>query len=174
MSSSAVSSRRDAREWALRMVFALDQAPVPTEDLPEFFAAFWNDAARPSPQNEDEPQGPPDERARAFAETLARGVAENREAIDAKLEGRMRHWTLGRIGSVERAALRLGAYELAFAADPLPAAVVINEAVDLAKYFGTNESGRFVNGILDALARRERDAAARRREAGQVWSPQDS
>ena len=75
--------------------------------------------------------------------------------------------------------MRLGAYELAFEKDENtefekpPSAVVINEAVDLAKYFGSNESGRFVNGILDAIARKMRDQRYRPQQQSRVWSPAD-
>ena len=171
-----MSSRRQAREWALQMIFELDANPDAERPLERVFDEFWNGQLRL--RDPGDPGGPPDAHSRGFAEALVRGTLANRAAIDAKLTERLRNWTLDRLGSVERAVLRLGAYELLFAPDPAPApvvineaAVVINEAVDLAKYFGTSESGRFVNGILDALARRDRADRSRDRAKSEVWTP---
>ena len=164
-----MSSRRQAREWALQMIFGLDANPDPNRPLERVFDEFWNGQMRL--RDPGDPGGPPDAHARGFAESLVRGTLANRADIDAKLTARLRNWTLDRLGSVERAVLRLGAYELLHAPDPAPAPVVINEAVDLAKYFGTNESGRFVNGILDALARRDRADRSRDRAKSEVWTP---
>jgi N utilization substance protein B len=164
-----MSSRRQAREWALQMIFELDANPNAERPLESVFDEFWNGQLRLREPND--PGGPPDAHAKGFAEALVRGTLANRAAIDAKLTERLRNWTLDRLGSVERAVLRLGSYELLFAPDPAPAPVVINEAVDLAKYFGTSESGRFVNGILDALARRDRADRSRDRAKSEVWTP---
>ena len=164
-----MSSRRQAREWALQMIFELDANPDAERPLERVFDEFWNGQLRL--RDPGDPGGPPDAHSRGFAEALVRGTLANRAAIDAKLTERLRNWTLDRLGSVERAVLRLGAYELLFAPDPAPAPVVINEAVDLAKYFGTSESGRFVNGILDALARRDRADRSRDRAKSEVWTP---
>ena len=164
-----MSSRRQAREWALQMIFELDANPNAERPLESVFDEFWNGQLRWREPNA--PGGPPDAHAKGFAESLVRGTLANRAAIDAKLTERLRNWTLERLGSVERAVLRLGAYELLFAPDRAPAPVVINEAVDLAKYFGTSESGRFVNGILDALARRDRADRSRDRAKAEVWTP---
>ena len=164
-----MSSRRQAREWALQLLFGLDLNPDPSKTPEQVFDEFWNGQLRL--REEDDAAGPPDDHARTFAESLVRGVTANREKIDEMLSARLRNWTLDRLGSVERSVLRLGAYELAFASDPAPAPVVINEAVDLAKFFGTTESGRFVNGILDALARRLRADRSRDAARPEVWSP---
>ena len=176
--------RRKAREWALQMIFELDQNPGQAGSPEAFFDEFWNGQLRL--RDEKDVACPPGEDVRAFAERLVRGVVAHRDEIDAKIRARLRNWSLERVGSLERAVLRLGVYEIVFsgengAAPPSP--VVINEAVDLAKYFSTNESGRFVNGILDAVARRQRDAHSRdprgRAAAaasappadGEVWTP---
>lgn len=163
-----MSTRRQAREWALQMIFELDANPDADRPLDRVFDDFWTGLRRLEPNR---PVGPPDAHAKGFAEALVRGTLAHRAEIDAKLAARLRNWTLDRLGSVERAVLRLGAFELLFASDPAPAPVVINEAVDLAKYFGTNESGRFVNGILDALARRDRADRSRDRARSEVWTP---
>ena len=81
---------------------------------------------------------------------LVGGVTENRTEIDARLEGASHNWTLGRMPAVDRALLRVGAYELMFTDTPM--AVVISEVVELAKQYSTERSGSFVNGVLAAVA----------------------
>ena len=175
--------RRKAREWALQMIFELDQNPGQAGTAEAFFDEFWNGQLRLRAEGDEE--GPPAGQERVFAETLVRGVVKHRDEIDAKIKARLRNWSFDRIGSLERAVLRLGVYELVFAGEDgeaPPPPVVINEAVDLAKYFSSSESGRFVNGVLDAIARRQRDAHSRAprpaagderpKAAEESWSPE--
>ena len=89
--------------------------------------------------------------AREFADVRVRGVLEQTAELDRQLEGLLADWDLYRLGTVERAVLRLGAWELT--ATDVPPAVVINEAVDLANYFSTPKSRTLVNGVLDRLAK---------------------
>jgi N utilization substance protein B len=103
----------------------------------------------------------------ALAEELFRGCAEHREEIDARLGASAEHYELARMAAVDRAILRLGAYELLHRPD-VPPKVAIDEAIRIARKFSTAESGAFVNGILDrvmACARpdvgRERPGPAR-------------
>lgn len=165
-----MATRRQAREWALQLLFELDQNPDPETPLEARFAAFWaSDLRLRAP---DEPPEGPDAESRAFAEALVRGVRARLGPIDNRIRERCPNWKIDRIGSVERAVLRLGIYELAFAPETTPAAVAINEAVDLAKFFGSLKAGSFVNGVLDAVARRERDARSRSpRRKPEEWSP---
>jgi len=93
--------------------------------------------------------------ARAFAEVRAKGAWADRDALDAALEPYLENWSLYRLGSVERAVLRLCAWELLNCTD-IPAPIVVNEAVDLAKWFSESKSGRFVNGVLDKFAKATR------------------
>ena len=165
-----MSTRRQAREWAVQMLFELDLNPAPERTPEQLFDEFWTGQPRLRGP-EEAPGAPPDEHSRSFTETLVRGVIAHRAEIDARIQERTRNWKLERIGSVERAVLRLGVYEIVFAEDPAPAPVVINEAIDLAKYFGTAESGRFVNGILDAVARRHRAERSRDASRSEVWTP---
>ncbi len=90
---------------------------------------------------------PPDE----LTTLLVTGVAEHRERLDAAIDAKSQGWTLERMPVLDLNVLRLGAFELAERPD-VPVAVVIDEAVDLAKRFSTDNSGRFVNGLLAALA----------------------
>jgi N utilization substance protein B len=94
------------------------------------------------------------EGARAFAKELVLGVCAQRERLDALLAEHARNWRVERMAAVDRNVLRLGAYELL--SSEVPAAVVIDEAVALARRFGDDPSPRFVNGVLDAVARQVR------------------
>ena len=143
------ATRRQAREWAIQMLTAADLNPA--EDIEVFITGFW--AQRDSLDEEDGGTG---ERVRgklkAFAEDRVRGVLQNLAAIDAKLGPLLRDWDLYRLGTVERAVLRMGIWELDNCAD-IPKAVVINEAIDLANWFSTPKSRTFVNGVLDRYAK---------------------
>ena len=92
------------------------------------------------------------EALRQQSDALIDGVLSRKEALDERLEELIENFAPERIDPIDRAILRLGAYEILFDSD-VPAPVAINEAIELAKRFGTSESGRFVNGVLDALAK---------------------
>lgn len=129
--------RRKARENALQLLFQLDmRQDKPTLTL---FKRFWagEDAA---------------EDIREFAEDAVRGTIKHLRTIDAKILACAKNWTLERMATVDRNVLRLAAYEILYRMD-IPPSVTINEAIELAKKYGTDESGAFVNGILDSIAR---------------------
>jgi N utilization substance protein B len=84
-----------------------------------------------------------------FARSLVSGVRRNRPELDRALEEKAENWRLERMAATDRNVLRLGAYEILHADTPAP--VAINEAVELAKRFGTKQSAQFVNGVLDRL-----------------------
>lgn len=84
-----------------------------------------------------------------FAEDLLAGVRRHRDAVDQHLEEIARNWKLSRMAATDRNVLRLGAYEILFT--ETPNRVVVNEAIELAKRYGTNNSSQFVNGVLDRL-----------------------
>lgn len=86
-----------------------------------------------------------------FALELFRGVMDNLEAVDVAIVKHLKDWDFERLGSVERATLRLGAYEIMNS--ELDSAVVINEAIEVSKAFGTEQSPKFINGVLDAIAK---------------------
>ena len=88
---------------------------------------------------------------REFGLHLLENVMKNIGSIDQKIQSVMKGWELDRVGSIEKAILRLGAYEIAY--EDVDKAVVINEAVDIGKQFGAENSGKFINGILDAIAK---------------------
>jgi N utilization substance protein B len=84
-----------------------------------------------------------------FAEDLLNGVRRYRDTVDQQLEEIARNWKLARMAATDRNVLRLGAYEILFT--ETPDRVVVNEAIELAKRYGTNNSSQFVNGVLDRL-----------------------
>ncbi len=129
--------RRKAREYALQLLFQLDiRKEKPSITL---FRRFWTD--------ED-----PDEDVRAFAEEIVKGTFKHIRSINAKVLASARNWTLDRMAVIDRNVLRLATYEILYRMD-IPPSVTINEAIELAKKYGTDESGAFVNGILDSVAR---------------------
>jgi N utilization substance protein B len=87
----------------------------------------------------------------AFARELVNGVRRHRPDLDARIAKAAANWSLARMAATDRNVLRLGAYEILFSDTPAP--VAINEAVELARRYGTAQSGQFVNGILDRLMR---------------------
>ena len=126
-----------ARARALQALYAWDMRGE--RDLDRVASQIWDDLAVP-----------PDERR--LAGLLVRTVAKSGRDIDADLSEVTTNWRLGRLGAVERSVLRIGAAELA--AGETPPRVVIQEAVRLAERYGTARSAKFVNGVLDALARK--------------------
>lgn len=130
-----MSLRRRAREVALQILFEDDVNPRATAaELQDFLHGRLN-----NPDGED------------FALRLILGVRQNRDAIDERLGVIAQNWSLKRMAGADRNILRLGAYEALHA--ETPRAVAINEAVELAKRFGSAQSSGFVNGILDKLPR---------------------
>jgi N utilization substance protein B len=144
VTSTPIGTRRRAREFALQILYQLDVQPQMNDD--QASALFWHNfqsAADDEAVAASDVQG-----ARPFAETLVHGVRSHLAEIDAHLQSASRNWRLERMARVDRNLLRLAVYELKYAAD-VPAKVAINEAIEIAKRFGTNESPAFVNGILD-------------------------
>lgn len=88
-----------------------------------------------------------------FCKSLIHGSREHQGAIDHAIAAAAINWKIERMAAVDRAILRLSVFEMVFAPEPTPARVVITEAVEIAKRFSTNESARFVNGVLDRVAR---------------------
>jgi len=145
--------RRRSRQAALQALFAADLAPrAAGVNCPE--AAVAEAALDALGEHFEVLPG-----ARGFAEELVSGVSAHREEIDARLAGVSRRWRLDRMAAVDRNVLRLGAYEVLFGGTP--AAIAIDEAVELARRFGGFASPGFVNGVLDALARSHAPAAPR-------------
>lgn len=134
-----MSARSKARKRALDILF---QADVRGEDVAQILAAEAKRAA-----NE-----PARESSWLYAREIVDGVIDNRDEIDEQLTTFARDWSLARMPAVDRAVLRIGTWELMFN-DEVPDAVAIDEAVELAKEFSTDEAGSFVHGVLGRIAR---------------------
>ncbi len=99
------------------------------------------------------------EEARDYAGRLLWLVEERGEEIDAAISAALTRWDLKRLAVIDRAVLRMATAEVLFAPE-VPVQVLLNEAIEIAKRFGSNESGRFVNGVLDRVAREHRNEEA--------------
>ena len=126
--------RRESRETALQLLYALDITRV---NVREMLRDGWTEKML-SPEIRD------------FTTALVTGVIERRDEIDACIQECSTNWSLERIGLVERNILRFAIYELCFLPD-IPPNVTINEAVEVAKKYGTDEAPAFINGILDRV-----------------------
>ena len=141
---TAMGTRRRAREFALQILYQLDVQEQLSDD--QAIGIFWRNFAATA---EAEGATATDlGEIQPFAEKLVRGVREHLAEIDAQIQGASKNWRLERMARVDRNLLRLALYELKYV-DDVPAKVAINEAIEIAKRYGTNESSAFVNGILD-------------------------
>lgn len=128
--------RHTGRELALKALYQIDtRGGFSNEDLALFFQSFAAEGTD------------------AFALRLVDGAWREREVIDGILADALEHWSIGRLSRVDHNILRIGVYELLRMSD-IPARVTIDEAIELAKTFGDQNSGRFVNGVLDQVADR--------------------
>jgi len=123
--------RRRAREIALQVLYELDVLDI---DAKEAIAIFWNYFGAP-------------EESRKFSTLLIEGACEKNEEIDSSCSD---NWSLARMSRVDRNILRMAVYELLYCPD-IPPKVTLNEAIDLGKLYGSENSGSFINGILDAI-----------------------
>lgn len=130
-------SRTRARERALQALYQVDLAAADPLDA---LATAW--------RSEDDP---PDQDSLNFSELLVKGVCDHRAEIDQRIEATSHHWRVERMAKVDRNVLRLAIFELLHQPET-PRKVVLNEGVELAKKFGSEESGAFINGILDKVA----------------------
>ena len=134
--------RRRGRECAVQVLFLLDAGG---------FSTRADDAVDLFRSSVFEPDEPLDDESFAFASQLVSGTVQKLKGIDEAIQRTAQHWRLERMARVDRNILRLATYELLHAKD-VPARAVLNEAIEMAKKYGTEESGAFVNGILDRVA----------------------
>lgn len=144
------ATRRQAREWAIQMLTAADLNPW--ESAENVIAQFWEQLKTLESEDGGMNGAIPHGKLKAFVEERVAGVLTALTEID-ELLGRFLsdEWTVDRLGTVERAVLRMGIWELKNT--DVPKAVVINEAVDLANWFSTPKSRTIVNGVLDRFAK---------------------
>jgi N utilization substance protein B len=132
-----MGARHSGREAALQMVFQLEASGAPADEV---IGLFWR-----SFDADADPDGRP------YADEIVRGVAARLAELDTMITAASANWRLERMTRVDRNILRVGAWELAHRRD-VPGAVILDEAVELAKTFGSEGSGAFVNGVLNRIA----------------------
>ncbi len=133
-----MGARRTARERALQALYQLEMADgQPGEALQSAWSAAGSEQ--------------PDPEAQQFALSLVEGVRDHLDEIDAMIQTHSHHWRIDRMTRIDRNVLRLGIFELKYLVD-IPGKVSINEAVELGKRFGTEDSSAFINGLLDRIA----------------------
>jgi len=147
--------RREARELALKMIYSLPDHPDGTESL---ISDFWNNFRfeqdiRGEAVEDTERKIPLP--VKEYAQYLMEQLLENCAQVDRIISGQARNWTLERMARVDLALLRLGVCELLVSKD-VPVSVIINEAVEIGKCFGSRETPSFINGILDKVAKKYR------------------
>lgn len=148
-------TRRQAREWAIQMLTSADLNPplaadgTLPEDLTTFMAEFWEQVTSLGPADGSVSKIP--NKYKVFAEERVTGVLRNLDEIDGILGPLLDNWDLYRLGTVERAVLRMGVWELKYT--DVPRAVVINEAVDIVNWFSSPVARKIVNGVLDKYAK---------------------
>ena len=136
-----MGDRRKAREIALQILYEVE---VKGEEPKSILAHSSKDKEKEvAPMTQE------------FATQLVEGTYRNRKEIDQLIEKHSLHWKLNRMASIDRNILRLSVYELLYLHD-VPSSVVLNEAIEIAKKFGTEGSGSFINGILDKVSKEVR------------------
>ena len=138
--------RRVAREMVLQSLFQMDFTQAePAEAL-----------AIALEVQQDEEKSEEASNAVKYAEKVLKGTAEKLEEIDALIGKYAINWDVKRMPGIDRNILRMAVYEMRFAEEKVPVNVAVNEAVELAKMFGTDKSARFINGVLGKLMREEK------------------
>ena len=129
-----MGTRRQARELAMQALFFMDMRGDVSAGMLESFCENFR----------------PPKKARPFFMTLVNGVINGGDKLDAVIERFSKNWKISRMSCVDRNVMRVAVFELT-SCDDIPAKVTINEAVDIGKKFGTEESGAFINGIMDSI-----------------------
>tara|TARA_B100000315_G_scaffold210427_1_gene206682 strand:- start:2253 stop:2669 length:417 start_codon:yes stop_codon:yes gene_type:complete len=129
-----MSKRRKSREHTLKILYRRD---ITNEDINEVIKNYWKENNINSAIT-------------VFSEQLAKGTADNLEKIDDYIKEVSEHWAIDRMGVIDRNLLRMAVHELLFMED-IPLNVTIDEAIEIAKKFGTDDSANFVNGLLDKI-----------------------
>ncbi len=162
--SATQGKRHRAREMAIQMLYQLDMGQSP---LPHIFGHFDPIPFRDSDDEagEVEASASPEEESPTtrdsfdYARSLVEGTVSHGEEIDELIRKQAVNWRLERMSAVDRNILRLAVYELLYESD-VPKVVILDEAIELAKRFGAEDSSRFVNGLLDGLLKKSRARSA--------------
>ena len=131
-----MSSRRLAREYALQTLYYSEAGKLSSNDAVMFVNSFFENL---------------DAQHFEFCKDIVQGVNRNGKEIDDIISSFTKNWSLERMSSVDRAILRMATYEIVFSPDKTPIAAIIDESVELAKKYSTENSGKFLNGILDKI-----------------------
>jgi len=145
--SDSRSERHRAREAALQLLYQWEVGRLELAGLDDASRLYWESHPAPAARQE-------------FANRLVAGTVEKMASLDPLLEANAQNWRLSRMAVVDRLIMRMAVYELLYT--DTPSAVVIDEALELAKTFGGDQTVRFVNGVLDSISR---TLESRRREA---------
>lgn len=140
-------SRRQAREIALQALYQLEINRAESSEQEEMYENLALDTAF------SEAEGKVSAQTRDFSRALVQGVQAHADEIDTLIQDASRDWKLARMAAVDRNIARIAVYEMRFAEPVLTPNIAINEAVELAKKFGSDDSARFVNGILGAMVK---------------------
>lgn len=146
-----MGKRRRSRELALQFLYqyeSVNESSPESASVEESLRQFWE---------RDGLNSDPD--VKEFAEALSLGSCKNLQKLDEVIDNYSEHWSIKRLSKIDRNILRLAVYEMLYLST-IPPAVTINEAVELGKTFGTEESGGFINGILDKI-KNDRDKKGR-------------
>ena len=130
-----MSNRRQARECALQSLYYTDSASLAPEATALYMAQFKRELAECFP----------------FCEELVHGTTAHLSQIDKIVSSYAKNWTVARMSAVDRSILRMAAYEIIFSPEKTPIPAIIDEAIELAKKFSTENSSKFINGLLDQL-----------------------
>lgn len=130
-----MGTRRKSREIAIQILYQLE---INETDIEDAVASYWN-AYEPSPELKE------------FSSHILKGVFRHRKVIDSMISKTSNHWSLRRMPPVDRSILRAAIFEILYCPD-IPIKVSIDEAIELAKKYGTEKSSAFINGILDKIA----------------------
>ncbi len=132
-----MGARRKARELALQMLYQFDLSG----NSPETIVATFEELQKSKPNT------------REFATKIFQGTVEHLEALDDMIQAQAENWRLSRMAVVDRNIMRMSVYEFLHE-DDTPKLVIIDEAIEIAKKFGTDKSSQFINGILDGILKR--------------------
>lgn len=153
--------RRIAREMAMQSLFQIDvyesvRHNLSVESVGEIdYSDFTVESALAAAFLEHEEEGDQALKAQEYAEILVRGVVANKAAIDAKLDENAMDWTVERMPAADRNILRVAVYEMLYADDRKEPGIAINEAVEISKAYGSDDSPRFINGVLGKIIKNE-------------------
>ncbi len=142
-----MGNRRKAREASLQYLYEMDLSHKESEQV---FSASRRQLDLPVVGCDEDSTAQAE--INAFTRQIVEGVSHNMREIDRLIESHSTHWKISRMALVDRNILRMAVFELLYCSD-IPASVTLNEAIEVAKKFGTEESGSFVNGVLDHIAK---------------------